>query len=305
MDAITVIEDRTEAFRSMTKEFGLASGKIMDEFGGEVTGGADLVDSMKVSNGPIAQRYNLDFEKYEKGANLPTGYLERMAQIESSGNSGARNSKSSAGGLFQQIDANWEAYGPAGGDRFNPEDSTVAAVAFAVENANRLRNVLGREPEGWELYLAHQQGGGGATKLLKNPDAKVSTLLSRDAIVNNGGNMNMTAGEFANIWKEKFNKPGGTRATQGVGEVTSGPIPEDVAGDAMTAITGADDTGAPTSSPTPESRPDASVIPPEMQRLFEEGGSGFTGEKNKFLDESIRTLSASQVEGIIRALVAG
>jgi hypothetical protein len=49
-----------------------------------------------------------------------------------------------------------------------------------------------------------------------------------------------------------------------------------------------------------------------MQRLFEEGGSGFTGEqakealeKNKFLDESIRTLSASQVEGIIRALVAG
>jgi hypothetical protein len=124
--------------------------------------------------------------------------------------------------------------------------------------------------------------------------------------------MNMTAGEFANIWKEKFNKPGGTRATQGVGEVTSGPIPEDVAGDAMTAITGADDTGAPTSSPTPESRPDASVIPPEMQRLFEEGGSGFTGEqakealeKNKFLDESIRTLSASQVEGIIRALVAG
>lgn len=155
----------------------------------------------------------IDFTAYETEAGLPLGYLNKLAMIESGGNPSAQNSSSSAGGLFQQIDSNAAAYGVS--DRFDPVQSTEGAVAFAVDNTAYLTKVLGREPTGGELYLAHQQGPGGAAKLLSNPNAKAVDIVGMDAINLNGGNANMTAGEFANIWISKYN---GSR-----GEVVGSP----------------------------------------------------------------------------------
>jgi hypothetical protein len=113
--------------------------------------------------------------------------------------------------LFQQIDSNAKEFGVT--DRFNPEQSTVGAAKFAKQNAAKLRGVLGREPTGAELYLAHQQGGAGAARLLSDRDRPVNTLLSDDAITLNGGSLDMTAGEFADLWINKWNATSGGRAT--------------------------------------------------------------------------------------------
>lgn len=127
--------------------------------------------------------------------------LMRIAELESSLNPKAKNPNSSAGGLFQFIDGTAQAYGLA--DRFDPVQASDAAARLARDNAASLRKVLGREPTVGELYLAHQQGAGGAAKLLGNRDADAASLVGADAVRLNGGRDGMTAGEFADLWVAK------------------------------------------------------------------------------------------------------
>jgi len=139
--------------------------------------------------------------------------LLRIAMIESSGNPKAKNPKSSAGGLFQFIDSTAAQYGLA--DRYDPAQAADAAARLARDNAAHLRKVLGREPTGAELYLAHQQGAGGAAKLLANPNAPAASIVGADAVALNGGQAGMTAGEFAGLWLKKAGGPAGS-ATPGI-----------------------------------------------------------------------------------------
>jgi hypothetical protein len=129
------------------------------------------------------------------------GALLKIAMIESSFNPKAQNPSSSAGGLFQFVDATARQYGLA--DRFDPEQAADAAARLAKDNAAHLQKVLGRAPTAGELYLAHQQGAGGAAKLLKNPGARAVDVVGAKAVRLNGGSADMTAGAFANLWMSK------------------------------------------------------------------------------------------------------
>jgi hypothetical protein len=141
-------------------------------------------------------------EEQNAQAGLPPGYLTRTAQIESGMNPSAKNPNSSATGLFQFIDSTRRQYG-----NFDPMDasaSTAAAARLASDNKAALVRAFGREPTAGELYLAHQQGAGGASKLLANPNARAVDLLGANAVRLNGGDENMTAGQFASKWTGKF-----------------------------------------------------------------------------------------------------
>ena len=152
---------------------------------------------------PIGEALGIDFTTLEVENGLPQGYLERTAFLESRGNPNAKNPKSSAGGLFQFIDSTAKQYGVK--DKFDPVQATDGAVDVAVDNMRILTNALGRKPTAAELYLAHQQGGEGARRLLSNPNAKAVDIVGEDAVRLNGGNVNMTASEFASLWLDKFN----------------------------------------------------------------------------------------------------
>ena len=219
---------------------------------GAATGGDTGGTPQTGSQAPdIGAALGIDFAGYEQRSGLPTGYLNTVAFLESSGNPNAQNANSSAAGLFQQLDANWETYGQ--GDRMDPVASTEAAVKFAVENMNSLQRRLGRPPEGWELYLAHQQGAGGAAALLSNPDRPAADVLAEisnisreraaERITLNGGNADMTAAEFAGLWRTKYGRVGG--AAPGAGQVTTTPLP---AGEGPTAEAAAADTTQPMTS---------------------------------------------------------
>lgn len=185
--------------------------------GTEQVEGGEAEDTLGTggSNGPIAQRLGIDFGGYETQYGLPTGYLERMAMLESSGNPNAkakdRGMTSSAEGLFQFIDSTAAQYGLT--DKFDPVASTDAAARLAADNANSLRRVLGREPQAWELYLAHQQGAGGAAKLLSNPSGLAVDAVGKAAVINNGGHEGMTSGEFMRIWSNKWTQTSGRGPT--------------------------------------------------------------------------------------------
>lgn len=184
-------------------------------------GGAGSQSTSTSNN--IGDALGLDFSTLEAENGLPQGFLERTAFIESKGNPNAKNPNSSAGGLFQQTDANAKDYGVT--DRFDPVQSTDGAVDFAVDNMRILTAALGREPTGAELYLAHQQGGSGARALLSNGNANVVDVLTpvykgnreraAEAVRLNGGNVDMTAIEFASLWLDKFNNTKTTSPTAG------------------------------------------------------------------------------------------
>jgi hypothetical protein len=152
-------------------------------------------------NKGVAENFQSLFDQNEQQYALPPGTLGSLAFIESKFNPGAKNPKSSAGGMFQQIDSNWKQYGQ--GDRYDPAASTAAAARFAADNARTLQRALGRQPTVGELYLAHQQGPGGALKLLSNPGARAADMVGAKAVRLNGGNMDMSAADFANLWTKK------------------------------------------------------------------------------------------------------
>lgn len=159
--------------------------------------------------GDIAPKYRSVFDMLNGGQQpvqqgaMPEGdYFSRVAQIESGGDPYAKNPNSSAAGLFQFTNATGRQYGIT--NPFDVNQQQQAMQRFTQDNAAALQKTLGREPTQGELYLAHQQGAGGASKLLSNPNARAVDIVGRDAVLNNGGTPDMTAGEFAQKWIGKF-----------------------------------------------------------------------------------------------------
>lgn len=151
-----------------------------------------------------AQRYGLDPAK-----------LIKVAELESSFNPGAKNPRSTAGGLFQFLDGTAKDYGLK--NKFDPAEASDAGARLMRDNRAHLVKVLGREPTVGELYLAHQQGRGGAAKLLANPNARAVDIVGEDAVILNGGKKSWTAAQFAGLWLKK--------AGDTLGEIRSG-LPE-------------------------------------------------------------------------------
>lgn len=152
--------------------------------------------------------------------------LTEVAGIESSFNPFARNPNSSAGGLFQFVDGTAAQYGLR--DKFDPAQAADAAARLMKDNRAYLRQRLGREPTPGELYLAHQQGAGGASKLLANPDALAVDVVGADAVRLNAGDAGMTAGEFAAKWTSKVGGYAKLPAPSSVGPVSVTMVEEPV-----------------------------------------------------------------------------
>jgi len=135
------------------------------------------------------------FGALEQQYGLPPGYLARTAQIESGMNPSAQNPRSSAGGMFQFIDSTASQYGLD--NRMDWRQSADAAARLASDNQQSLMRRLGRPLTAAELYMAHQQGAGGAYGLLSNPNARASDIVGGAAVGLNGGRGSGSAAEFS------------------------------------------------------------------------------------------------------------
>lgn len=129
-------------------------------------------------------------------------YAAKVAWIESRGVADAKNPNSTAGGLYQFTDGTAKRYGLI--NKYDASASSQAFVAMTKNNIEYLSKQLGRAPSNAELYMAHQQGEGGAAKLLKNPMRLAINIVGRDAVINNGGKEDMTAAEFTALWQKKY-----------------------------------------------------------------------------------------------------
>lgn len=201
---------------------------------------------------------------------LDAGYLRTMAYIESKGDpnaypKGADPSKAAVG-IYQFVPGTGKQYGlyPGGVDqRTNWSMNVDAGARYAQDNMRSLTALLGRRPEPWELYLAHQQGSGGFAKLvtaaaqgLDPSTIKVGKRTLRQNMDSNGGK-GMTPQDFLGFWKGSFQqKYAALNATaiQPGATIKAKPTTAAPATVATAAKTGAA-TGTPTAAAPPAKTP--------------------------------------------------
>lgn len=180
-----------------------------------------------------------------------SGGLARLVQIESRGKANAVSPGGGYTGLTQMGEAEFKRYGPPGGSRDNPQDSLYAANNYAKSNGIILAHNIGKPPTDADLYLAHQQGAAGASKLLLNPDIAPKDLYITENgkqvslsshVASNGGDPNAPARDFTNMWANKFNQIQGTNTAQTAGIPTLG----------QSQVSGSPTINAPSTTPTPQ-----------------------------------------------------
>ena len=188
-----------------------------------------------------SQRTGVDFD-----------YLLAQARLESGLNPNAKAGTSSATGLYQFIDSTWlrtldrhgakhgmdwadAAIGPNGrvadratrdhllSLRYDADTSSLMAAELTRENADGLRNTLGREPQPAELYLAHFLGLGGAQQFLgaleSNPGQSAAALMPQAARANRpifyDGGSPRSVGEVMELMRDKVAAAYGNAPMQG------------------------------------------------------------------------------------------
>jgi len=142
------------------------------------------------------------FSSLEAQYNLPRGYLNRLYQVESTSGTRLYNETSGAAGPFQFMPKVAKQYGLD--DPYDLEASAEAAARLAADNRKALAQEGVEDPSAGVLYLAHQQGARGAAKLLANSDKPASALVGKQAVVQNAGKADASAGEFASNIVNKF-----------------------------------------------------------------------------------------------------
>lgn len=177
-------ELRADALEKNSSKFAQSA---LDGIAGALGGGGSAAASPAAGGAPVASGGD---------------YFATMAQKESGGNPNARN-PSGATGLYQFMPGTWRGLmekNPNLGLTYegitDPQQQQVAMRQFTQDNAAVLSKA-GVPVNNATLALAHQQGAGGAIKLLSNPDAPAASIVGAKAVTANGGNLNMTAGQFA------------------------------------------------------------------------------------------------------------
>jgi hypothetical protein len=134
----------------------------------------------------------------EKAAkyNLPPELMQKIAGSESGGKANAANPNSSAKGVFQFIDSTWKGMGGKPGEQFDPEQNTELGAKYIRQNAEGLKDALGRNPTYGEIYAAHHFGLKGAKDLMSlDPRTPMESAVSGLVLQQNPQLRNRTVGQ--------------------------------------------------------------------------------------------------------------
>jgi flagellar protein FlgJ len=174
--------------------------------------------------GWLSQVQAADWNDKEAATGLPLNFIATNANIESGGKPHLRDPGNSNMGLHQfEYHDMHELLGYAASP-LDPQAATDALVIEARRNQSALSSVLGHEPSGGELYVAHQQGTTGAKALFSAPHASAVDVLegvygnrrtamrairlnipSDNALRKQDVNK-ITAKQFTDLWVTKFNR---------------------------------------------------------------------------------------------------
>jgi len=127
---------------------------------------------------------------------LPPELLNKIAGIESGYKATAANPNSTAKGLFQFTDSTWRGMGGKAGEQFDPEKNADLGAKFVRQNAEGLKQALGRNPTYGEVYASHFFGLKGAKDLLNmDPRTPMSDAVSAQVLKANPQLKDKTIGQ--------------------------------------------------------------------------------------------------------------
>ena len=164
---------------------------------GQAGGGAPQGGDIQARPGPN----QMVIGKLISGANahrLDPLTILTIVDIECEFKPTATSRLSTAGGLFQFLDATWIAEGGApvaghggvgdGMAAFAPIDEQIdIGCRFTAKNIQTLTAELGSPPSLTATYMAHQQGSAGALRILRaDPNAAIESVIGDSAARNNG-----------------------------------------------------------------------------------------------------------------------
>ncbi|MEM8776899.1 MAG: transglycosylase SLT domain-containing protein [Pseudomonadota bacterium] len=116
-----------------------------------------------------------------------------------------KNPNSTAKGVMQFINSTAKLYGLL--DPYDISANVDAGARLMDDNRRYLRKMLEREPEGWMLYLAHQQGAAGAVRLLSATTVPARDIVGQAAVtLNTNGSADASASVFVKEWRAKFER---------------------------------------------------------------------------------------------------
>jgi len=205
-------------------------------------------------------------------------WLDRLETAESSGNTSARNPRSSAGGNFQFIDDTWRAFARANPAQFEGmDDAAILASRFDPQRGRQLgrqaaewyagenARILGEQglPNGpAEQALAHRFGPAGAAAMLRaTPDTPIGTAVPDGArvLMANPDLRGVSVGEFLTNNSARYG---------GQGQPAPRPAGTQYAGRPTATDASAPGPAAPPAGPAAPGQPDF------MALYFEASSSG-------------------------------
>lgn len=155
-------------------------------------GGKGLTQEQKAKIAAAGAQYGVDPKA-----------LEAIAMMESGGNPNAV-SKTGAVGMYQFTKGTAEEMGLT--NRYDESANIIAGARLYAKNREQLRKKLKREPTANEIYLAHQQGAGGAAQIIRASETGNENLISsnvrRNMNLNNG--IGLTSKQFIDLQSSKL-----------------------------------------------------------------------------------------------------
>jgi hypothetical protein len=182
-------EAGTKASSELTKDLsvskGIAVGRFNPEEQAALAAGQSKGEKFRGGKG-LTQEHKDMITKIATEKGIPPEHMLAMAQMESGGNSNAISS-TGASGLFQFTGGTAKDMGLK--NRFDPEQNTRAAADLYLKNKTALEKT-GEKATLDNIYLAHQQGAGGASNILKasRGEATLSDTSKKNMGLNVGAN---------------------------------------------------------------------------------------------------------------------
>jgi hypothetical protein len=133
----------------------------------------------------------------------------RIAGVESSFRPAAKNTESTAAGLFQVTGPTWKQYGGKPGKQRDVDENIRVGMKILSSNKASMQEFLGREPLPSDIYAAHFFGPTGARAVMSaDPLTPVASVVSKEVMEANPQLAGKTVNEVLTGYRQTFDKGG-------------------------------------------------------------------------------------------------
>lgn len=140
-----------------------------------------------------------------KAAGIDPLHALTVASIETGGTFDPNSTNGHHQGLYAFGKDEWNQYG-GGADWRDPNAQIDAFVNYQGDINKQLKANGIANPTGAQQYLGWQQGAGGASSLINNPDKPAAAVIGNAAFSANGGSGPMTSSQFGSQWGNTYNQ---------------------------------------------------------------------------------------------------